>query len=65
MGKIETDKLQTLSNYARSCGIAYVTVCQRLETGKLECVEIDGVRFIDNQRYPHKKKWQKDDKGDM
>ena len=44
--KMEKSKLIKVSTYASQQGISVVAVYKRINTGKIECVEIDGVKFI-------------------
>lgn len=43
---IDTDKLVTVKNYACDNRIVTKTVYNRLESGKIKGVKIDGVQFI-------------------
>ena len=43
---MEKSKLIKVSTYASRQGISVVAVYKRINTGKIECVEIDGVKFI-------------------
>ena len=43
---MEKSKLIKVSTYARQEGISVPAVYKRINTGKVECVEIDGVKFI-------------------
>ena len=43
---MEKSKLIRVSTYARQEGISVPAVYKRINTGKIECVEIDGVKFI-------------------
>ena len=44
--KMEKSKLIKVSTYARQEGISVPAVYKRINTGKIECAEIDGVKFI-------------------
>ena len=44
--KMEKSKLIKVSTYASQQGISVAAVYKRINTGKIECVEIDGVKFI-------------------
>ena len=44
--KMEKSKLIKVSTYARQEGISVPAVYKRINTGSVECVEIDGVKFI-------------------
>ena len=43
---MEKSKLIKVSTYANQQGISVPAVYKRINTGKIECVEIDGVKFI-------------------
>ena len=43
---MEKSKLIKVSTYARQEGISVPAVYKRINAGKVECVEIDGVKFI-------------------
>ena len=43
---MEKSKLIKVSTYASQQGISVVAVYKRINTGKIDCVEIDGVKFI-------------------
>lgn len=43
---MEKSKLIKVSTYASQQGISVAAVYKRINTGKIECVEIDGVKFI-------------------
>lgn len=40
------NRLQKVSNYARSLGISAVEVYRRIDAGKIEGEKIDGVAFV-------------------
>ena len=42
----EKSKLIKVSTYARQEGISVPAVYKRINAGNVECVEIDGVKFI-------------------
>ena len=44
--KMEKTKLIKVSTYARQEGISVPAVYKRINAGSVECVEIDGVKFI-------------------
>jgi hypothetical protein len=44
--KIETDLLKTLSNFAKEKGIARQRAYKLVDAGKIDCFEIDGVKFV-------------------
>ena len=44
--KMEKTKLIKVSTYANQQGISVTAVYKRINAGSLECVEIDGVKFI-------------------
>lgn len=41
--------LVKISTYAKQEGISVPAVYKRIESGKIECVVIDGVKFIKNE----------------
>ena len=43
---MEKSKLIKVSTYARQEGISVPAVYKRINAGRVECVEIDGVKFI-------------------
>ena len=43
---MEKSKLIKVSTYARLEGISVPAVYKRINAGRVECVEIDGVKFI-------------------
>lgn len=43
---MEKSKLIKVSTYASQQGISVAAVYKRIKIGKIECVEIDGVKFI-------------------
>lgn len=43
---MEKSKLIKVSTYARLEGISVPAVYKRIKAGSVECVEIDGVKFI-------------------
>lgn len=43
---MEKSKLIKVSTYASQQGISVAAVYKRINNGKIECVEIDGVKFI-------------------
>lgn len=43
---MENEKLLRISTYAQQEGISTVAVHKRIKAGKIECVEIDGVKFV-------------------
>ena len=43
---MEKSKLIKVSTYARQEGISVPAVYKRIKVGSVECVEIDGVKFI-------------------
>lgn len=43
---MEKTKLIKVSTYARQEGISVPAVYKRINAGNVECVEIDGVKFI-------------------
>ena len=43
---MEKSKLIKVSTYARQEGISVPAVYKRIKAGSVECVEIDGVKFI-------------------
>ena len=43
---MEKTKLIKVSTYASQQGITVAAVYKRINTGKIKCVEIDGVKFI-------------------
>lgn len=43
---MEKSKLIKVSTYARQEGISVPAVYKRMNTGKIVCVEIDGVKFV-------------------
>lgn len=43
---MEKSKLIKVSTYARQEGISVPAVYKRINAGNVECVEIDGVKFI-------------------
>ena len=43
---MEKPKLIRVSTYARQEGISVPAVYKRINAGSVECVEIDGVKFI-------------------
>ena len=43
---MEKSKLIKVNNYARLEGISVPAVYKRINAGSVECVEIDGVKFI-------------------
>lgn len=43
---MEKTKLIKVSTYARQEGISVPAVYKRINAGSVECVEIDGVKFI-------------------
>ena len=44
--KIDTNKLKTLNNYAKEKGVARQRAYKLVDAGKIDCVEIDGVKFV-------------------
>ena len=50
---MEKSKLIKVSTYARQEGISVPAVYKRIKAGSVECVEIDGVKFI-NLTYSHR-----------
>ena len=44
--KMEKSKLIKVSTYASQQGISVTAVYKRINAGSVECVEIDGVKFI-------------------
>ena len=44
--KMEKSKLIKVSTYATMEGISVTAVYKRINAGSVECVEIDGVKFI-------------------
>ena len=44
--KMEKSKLIKVSTYARQEGISVPAVYKRINAGRVECVEIDRVKFI-------------------
>lgn len=44
--KMEKSNLIKVSTYARQEGISVPAVYKRIKAGSVECVEIDGVKFI-------------------
>lgn len=45
----------TITHYAELCGMCYNTIKRRLLTGELERVVIDGITFIDTEKFPPQK----------
>ena len=43
---MEKSKLIKVSTYARQEGISVPAVYKRINAGNVECIEIDGVKFI-------------------
>lgn len=43
---MEKSKLIRVSTYAKQQGISVTAVYKRINAGSVECVEIDGVKFI-------------------
>lgn len=43
---MENSNLIKVSTYASQQGISVAAVYKRINNGKIECVEIDGVKFI-------------------
>ena len=43
---MEKSKLIKVSTYARQEGISVPAVYKRINAGSVECIEIDGVKFI-------------------
>lgn len=41
-----SEKLIKVSTYARMKGVSVLTVYQWIKIGKIQCTEIDGVKFI-------------------
>ena len=48
---MEKSKLIKVSTYARQEGISVPAVYKRINAGSVECVEIDGVKFIKVNNY--------------
>ena len=48
--KMEKSKLIKVSTYARQEGISVPAVYKRIKAGSVECVEIDGVKFVNYPR---------------
>jgi len=44
--KVETDKLQTAGNYAKTKNVTTMSVYRWLKMGVLQGVDIDGVKFV-------------------
>lgn len=44
---MNTDKLIRVSTYAKNEGISVQTVYDRIRDGKLRCIVIDGIKFIE------------------
>lgn len=40
------ENLRTVANYATMIGVVQITVYRRIERGYIECITIDGVKFI-------------------
>lgn len=47
---MEKSKLIKVSTYARQEGISVPAVYKRINAGSVECVEIDGVKFVNYPR---------------
>ena len=47
---MEKSKLIKVSTYARQEGISVPAVYKRINAGSVECVEIDGVKFIKERK---------------
>ena len=54
--KVETGYLQTIKNYAGMYGITTSYVYKLLKLGELDAVVIDGVKFIDINKFPNSPK---------
>lgn len=48
--KMDKSKLIKVSTYARQEGISVPAVYKRINAGSVECVEIDGVKFVNYPR---------------
>lgn len=44
---MKTDKLIRVSTYAKIEGVSVQTVYDRIRDGKLRCIVIDGIKFIE------------------
>ncbi len=49
---IKINKLKTIKNYAAQEGITPAYIYKLIKEDKMECLMIDGVQFIDTERFP-------------
>jgi hypothetical protein len=52
---MDMNNLRNITNYARLCGVTKQAIVGRIDRQILECVEVNGVRFIDIIRFPPSK----------
>ena len=50
--KIEITNLQTIKNYAKSEGVTPSYIYKLIKEGKMESFQIDGVQFIETNKFP-------------
>jgi excisionase family DNA binding protein len=46
------ENLLTIKNYADKAGVTRSYIYKLVKEGKMEVVDIDGVKFIDTKKYP-------------
>ena len=50
--KVEIKNLMTIKNYALKEGVTPSYIYKLIKEGKMSAFEIDGVQFIENDKYP-------------
>ena len=50
--KKDISKLMTIKNYANSEGVTAAYIYKLIKEGKMDCFIIDGVQFIETDRFP-------------
>lgn len=50
--RMKAQKITTIRNYAKSQGVTTQYIYDLILSGKMESVKIDGIQFIDANKYP-------------
>jgi hypothetical protein len=50
--KKDVSKLKTVKNYANDEGVTAAYIYKLIKEGKMDCFIIDGVQFIETDRFP-------------
>jgi len=51
--RIETERLVTVKNFGAALGVSRQRAYKLIEDGRIDTILIDGVKFVDKNKYKH------------